>query len=140
MWSKRLLAALLFVFGVAAMPLLLPGNRLILRARLGNPKAMQELGIEYRKISNAKVRRDIHKSAFWLKKAAEGGELEAYRDLGQMLGMTPEGPMHWFLLGAGKGNPGCMVEVAKAYQYGVHGVKRDPKKAREWWDRANATQ
>ncbi len=133
---KRIVAAAAILLGLTFSPLLHPGYRLMFRAHLGNPDAMYKLGLEYEKDYGGVVRRDGYKSVYWLRKAAEAGKLEAYWLLGQMMYRTPEGPMHWFLLGAEKGDRRCMVEVAKAYQAqdGLYvGQGHDQAKADYWW-------
>ncbi len=113
------------------------------KARMGDPKAMYDLGMEYEKLAGGVVRRDGYKSVYWLRKAAENGQVKANYELGQMMYSTPEGPMHWFLLGAEKGDRYCMVEVAKAYEArdGLYiGVPYDQAKADYWWKRVKESK
>ncbi len=140
---KRILVAAAILLGLAFSPLLHPGYRLMFRARTGNPEAMYVLANEYDKDYGGVVKRDHYKSIYWFKRAAEAGNINAYRDLGLMMYTTPEGPMHWFLLGAEKGNRGCMVEVAKAYEArdGLYiGVPYDQAKADYWWKKAKESK
>lgn len=126
---------------IGSLVLLDRGDRLILRAHLGNPQAMHELGIEYQKLSNACVHRDIYKSIYWLERAGDAGDLDAYYDLGLMRYITPQGPMHWFLLGAEKGHRGCMLEAYKAYQYAIYaGYPHDQAKADYWMGKLRALE
>jgi len=136
LWPQFLVAFLILV-GLASFPLLSPGNRLILKAKTGNKDAMFDLGIEYRLISQARVKGNIASSVYWLKRSAEAGRIDAYFELGQMRGLTPEGSIYWYEKGAEKGNSNCMGELAKAYQFGINGVLKDPALSRKWWDRAN---
>lgn len=135
---KRVLIGIAIVIGIALSPLLHPGYRLMFRAQMGDPQAMFDLGMEYEKLYGGVVRRDGYKSVYWLRKAADKGHPDACINLGLMMYSTPEGPMHWFLLGAERGDRRCMVEVANAYQapYGLYvGYPHDQAKADYWWNR-----
>ena len=136
-WGLRLGVAFLLIVGLASLPLLHPGNRLIMKATFGNVNAMIELGNEYQKLSRAWVKRDIPSSVYWLKRAAEAGRTDVYYSLGRMEGLTPEESIYWYKRGAEKGNPNCMGELAKSYQFGINGVQKDPIVAKKWWDLVN---
>ena len=107
-----------------------PFNNIIyclkVQAYLGSTTAMLKL-----------VEIDGRQNYYWLVMAAEYGNTNAIFGVGNLNQPKPEA-LVWYRRGAALGSVGCMVEVGKAYQYGLYGVDVDKIEAEKWYDKANA--
>ena len=74
---------------------------------------------------------------YWLLMAANHGDVGAIFGVGNLNRPKPEA-LVWYRKGAELGDIGCMVEVGKAYQYGLYGVGVDNVEAEKWYDKANS--
>lgn len=74
---------------------------------------------------------------YWLLMAAKQGNTQAIFEVGNLNQPMPEA-LVWYKKGAELGDIGCMVEVGKAYQYGLYGVVVDKVEGQKWYDKANA--
>jgi len=58
------------------------GDRLVVAAKGGDPRAAYELGLEF--LGQGKRKKDLKQAHFWLSKGAEGSEFKAYFELGKL--------------------------------------------------------
>lgn len=115
------LGGLLFLFALCYLP---PLNNFIgclkVQAYLGSTTAMLKL-----------VEIDGGKRYYWLLMAAEHRNTQAIFGVGNLNRPTPEA-LVWYKKGAELGSVGCMIEVSKAYEYGLYGAPIDKSEANRW--------
>jgi TPR repeat protein len=96
------------------------------QAYLGSTTAMFKL-----------VEIDGRQNYYWLLMAANKGNAEAIIGVGNLNRPKPEA-LVWYRKGAALGDVACMVEVGKAYQYGLYGEAVNKAEAKRWFDKADA--
>ena len=113
-------------------------DRLKMKAKMGNRRAMYELGVDIWK--NTSGRQDeIDKAIYWITKAAENGEVDAMYEIGsihEMGGGPKPKAIFWYRKGAEAGDRFCMIKLAKAYEYGYLGLPKDRTEAAKWFEAA----
>jgi len=115
------------------------------RSESGDIEAQRQIGIAY--LTGRDVPRDEAEAARWLRRAAEGGSVEAQTDYGE-LQLHSETTMHehtragtpaeaavWFRLAAEQGGARAQTHLGTLYANG-RGVPRDPAVAFAWFKRA----
>ncbi len=126
-FGVMIVSGILLLFALCFVP---PLNNFIyclkIQAYLGSTTAMFKL-----------VEIDGGHRYYWLLMAARQGNTQAIFEVGNLNQPTPEA-LIWYRKGAKLGDIGCMVEVGKAYQYGLYGVGVDKVEADKWYDKANA--
>lgn len=116
-----------------------PHDRLKMKARMGNRRAMYEYGLDIWKHTTGRED-EVTEALAWMTKAAEKGEPEAMYRLAMIAtaggqSADPNG-LFWLRKGAEAGDRPSMVELANAYQYGYLGLPIDKAEARKWYDAA----
>jgi TPR repeat protein len=115
--------------------------RVRILARLGNAEAMRELGDAYMTVGGdgLLVRSDPVLAYYWLEASAERGNTSAMWALfnmnrGDFYHYSPR-IQKWLPRAAEAGHLPSMIELSKAFQYGLYGFPKDPKLAKEWIDK-----
>jgi TPR repeat protein len=111
-------------------------------AEEGSPIAMTMLGRAYG--TGSGVARSATESARWYLAAADAGDNEAMYFLGEAY-LRGDGQdvdvaegLRWLRKAAEQWNPSAALELARAYDMGFWGVKRDPAEALRWYEVAAA--
>jgi len=115
------------------------------RTKDGDVEAQRQIGIAY--LTGRGVPRDEAEALRWLRRAAEGGSIEAQTDYGELLlhaeitvhehaqAGSPSEAATWFRLAAEQGSPRAQTNLGALFALG-RGVPRDPAAAFVWFKRA----
>jgi TPR repeat protein len=109
------------------------------RAQAGNPRAMFEVGLDYR--DGKGTPQDIKLAGEWFRKAAEAGDPAGMINLGHMY-ETGQGvqqdyqqAVSWYRKAVEAGDARGMSNLGAAYESG-HGVQQDHQQAVSWFRKA----
>jgi len=109
-------------------------------AEKGDVQAQRGMGKLYEK--GRGVERDFAAAIKWYRPAAEKGDAESQYRLsvgyGYGLGIQQDEAkaMEWLRKAAENGQKRAQRSLAKGYEDGLHGLPRDPDKAKYWYDRS----
>jgi len=109
-------------------------------AEKGDARAQRGMGKLYEK--GRGVGRDFATAIKWYRPAAEKGDAESQYRLsvgyGYGLGIEQDEAkaMEWLRKAAENGQKRAQRSMAKGYEDGLHGLPRDPDKAKYWYDRS----
>ena len=143
--SVLILAALVLVNTATAQPLNSTElQQIIEKANRGDMQAQADLANRYH-VGGGGVGQDVSKAAFWYKKLADNGVIEAQLTLGLMYikgdGIEQDNTqaLHWLTQAAEQRSPTAQYLLGVAHAEG-HGTETDKLKAYMWYEIAAAME